>query len=158
MQAERDGKADDRLPVAPSMDLSDALDFARDRRQGVLVTLKADGRPQLSNILHRVGEDGLIRVSVTDTRAKTRNLRRDPRVSLHVTSDDFWKYTVIEGTAEISDVARRPDDEVADELVDYYRSIRGEHPDWDEYRRAQVEEGRVVLRIHPERAYGMGVG
>ena len=123
----------------------------------MVVTLKADGRPQLSNVLHHVDDEGLIRISITDDRAKTKNLRRDPRVSLYLTSDDFWKYVVIEGTAELSAVAQAPDDAVADALVDYYRAIRGEHPDWDEYRQAQVDQQRVVLRIHPERAYGMGV-
>ena len=139
------------------MELSDALDFARSSGQSVVVTLKADGRPQLSNVLHHVDDDGLIRISITDDRAKTKNLRRDPRVSLYLTSDDFWKYVVIEGTAELSAVAQAPDDAVADALVDYYRAIRGEHPDWDEYRQAQVDQQRVMLRIHPERAYGMGV-
>jgi len=139
------------------MELSDALDFARSSGQSVVVTLKADGRPQLSNVLHHVDDDGLIRISITDDRAKTKNLRRDPRVSLYLTSDDFWKYVVIEGTAELSAVAQAPDDAVADALVDYYRAIRGEHPDWDEYRQAQVDQQRVMLHIHPERAYGMGV-
>jgi len=139
------------------MELSDAVDFARSTGQSVVVTLKADGRPQLSNVLHHVDDDGLIRISITDDRAKTKNLRRDPRVSLYLTSDDFWKYVVIEGTAELSAVAQAPDDAVADALVDYYRAIRGEHPDWDEYRRAQVDQRRVMLRIHAERAYGMGV-
>ncbi|MFI5044666.1 MAG: PPOX class F420-dependent oxidoreductase, partial [Acidimicrobiales bacterium] len=122
------------------MELSDALDFARSTGQSVVVTLKADGRPQLSNVLHHVDDDGLIRISITDDRAKTKNLRRDPRVSLYLTSDDFWKYVVIEGTAELSAVAQAPDDAVVDALVDYYRDIRGEHPDWDEYRRAQVDQ------------------
>jgi len=139
------------------MELSDALDFARSSGQSVVVTLKADGRPQLSNVVHHVDDEGLIRISITDDRAKTKNLRRDPRVSLYLTSDDFWKYVVIEGTAELSAVAQAPDDAVADALVDYYRAIRGEHPDWDEYRQAQVDQQRVMLRIHPERAYGMGV-
>ena len=123
---------------------------------GVLVTIKRDGRPQLSNVTY-VYDGTRIRVSLTDDRAKTKNLRRDPRVSLYLTSDDFWKYVVIEGTAELSAVAQAPDDAVADALVDYYRDIRGEHPDWDEYRRAQVDQRRVMLRIHAERAYGMGV-
>ena len=96
------------------MELSDALDFARSSGQSVVVTLKADGRPQLSNVVHHVDDDGLIRISITDDRAKTKNLRRDPRVSLYLTSDDFWKYVVIEGTAELSAVAQAPDDAVAD--------------------------------------------
>src|SRR5690625_367821 len=84
--------------------------------RGVLVTLKRDGRPQLSNIMYAVADD-VIRISVTDNRAKTNNLRRDPRASLHVTSDDFWSYVVVEGTASLSAVATEPDDEAVDELV-----------------------------------------
>ena len=137
------------------MELNDALAFARDRNQGVLVTLKRDGRPQLSNITYVTGDDGVIRISVTESRAKTANARRDPRVSLHVTRDDFWAYTVIEGRAELTPAATDPTDATVEELVEYYRTARGEHPDWDEYRQVMVEEGRLVLRLHPERAYGM---
>jgi PPOX class probable F420-dependent enzyme len=137
------------------MELNDALDFIRERQHGVLVTTKQDGRPQLSNISFALGDDGVIRVSVTDSRAKTANARRDPRVSLHVTRDDFYAYAVIEGQAELTPVATDPDDGTVDELVDYYRAIAGEHPDWDDYRRAMVADGRLVLRVRPERAYGM---
>jgi PPOX class probable F420-dependent enzyme len=137
------------------MELNDALAFVRDRNQGVLVTTKRDGRPQLSNITYVVGDDGVIRVSVTGSRAKTANARRDPRVSLHVTRDDFYAYAVIEGRAELTPVATDPSDATVDELVEYYRTARGEHPDWDDYRRVMVDDGRLVLRVHPERAYGM---
>jgi PPOX class probable F420-dependent enzyme len=137
------------------MELQQAMAFVGGSRNGVLTTLKADGRPQLSNITYVVGDDGVIRISITDSRAKTRNLRRDPRVSLHVTSGDFWQYVVVEGTAELTPVAAATDDATADELVAYYRSVRGEHPDWDDYRRAMVAEGRLILRLRPERAYGM---
>lgn len=119
--------------------------------KGVLVTIKRDGRPQLSNVLYAVS-GGVVRVSVTDDRAKTRNLRRDPRASLYVTSDDFWSYTVVEGTAELSEVAAAPDDAAVDELVELYRALQGEHPDWDDYRAAMVRERRCVLVITPERA------
>jgi PPOX class probable F420-dependent enzyme len=137
------------------MELNDALEFIRERRHGVLTTIKRDGRPQLSNIAFAVGDDGVIRVSITDSRAKTANARRDPRVSLHVTRDDFYAYAVIEGQAEVSPVAADPDDATVDELVDYYRAVSGEHPDWDDFRRAMVADRRLVLRLHPERAYGM---
>ena len=137
------------------MDLDAALAFARQRHQGVLATLKGDGRPQLSNIAYDVGDDGAIRISVTDGRAKTANLRRDPRASLHVTQDDFWAYVVIEADVELLPVAVTPDDATVDELVAYYRAVQGEHPDWDEYRRAMVADRRLVLRLHPTRAYGM---
>src|SRR5690348_14983629 len=118
------------------MDLDTALGFARSRHQGVLVTLRRDGRPQLSNIAYRVGVDDVIRISITADRAKTKNLARDGRASLYVGRDDFWAYVVIDGAAELSPVATRPDDATVDELVDLYRSLQGEHPDWNEYRTA----------------------
>ena len=137
------------------MELETGLEYVRGRRRGVLVTLKADGRPQLSNIAYSWGDDGVIRISVTADRAKTRNAARDGRVSLHVTADDFWSYVVIEGDAEVLPTAAAPDDPTVDELVELYRAIQGEHPDWDEYRQAMVADRRLVLRIRPTRAYGM---
>jgi PPOX class probable F420-dependent enzyme len=137
------------------MDLGAALDFIRSRQHGVLTTLKRDGRPQLSNITYHLGDDGAVRISITDGRAKTANVRRDPRVSLHVSQEDFWAYVVVEADAELSPVAAAPDDATVDELVAYYRAIAGEHPDWDEYRSVMVSEGRLVLRLRPTRAYGM---
>ncbi|WP_163508953.1 PPOX class F420-dependent oxidoreductase [Fodinicola acaciae] len=121
---------------------------------GVLVTLKRDGRPQLSNVSYAY-DAGVIRVSVTDDRAKTRNLRRDPRASFYVTSGDFRSYVVAEGDAELSAVTTDPHDAAADELVEVYRSIAGEHPDWDEFRAAMVEQRRLVARIPVGRVYGM---
>jgi PPOX class probable F420-dependent enzyme len=120
----------------------------------VVVTLKGDGRPQLSNVMYAVGDDDVIRVSVTVTRAKTANVRRDPRVSFHVTSADFWSYVVAEGDAELSAVAAAPDDATVDELVEVYRAISGEHPDWDDYRADMVRQGRLVLRLRPTHVYG----
>ena len=137
------------------MELSTAVEIAASTHNGVLVTLKRDGRPQLSNITHVVGSDGLIRISVTDGRAKAANLRRDPRASLYVSRPDFWSYLVIEGTADLSPTAAAPDDATVDELVDVYRAAQGEHPDWEEYRRVMVEDHRLVVRLRPERAYGM---
>jgi PPOX class probable F420-dependent enzyme len=130
------------------------LAFVAENRRGVLVTLKHDGRPQLSNVGYAVDDAGLIRVSVTDDRAKTRNLRRDPRVSLHVTSADFWTWVVVEGTAELTPVAADPHDATVEELVAYYRGVAGEHPDWDEYRQAMVADRRLVVRFTPSHAYG----
>jgi PPOX class probable F420-dependent enzyme len=125
-------------------------------KDGVLVTLKKDGRPQLSNVRHAYYPDErIVRVSLTDDRAKTRNLRRDPRASYHVTSEDRWAYTVAEGTAELTPVARDPHDETVEELVRVYRDVVGEHPDWDDYRAAMVRDRRLVLRLHVERAYGI---
>jgi PPOX class probable F420-dependent enzyme len=126
---------------------------------GVLVTLKKDGRPQLSNVRHAYYPDErIVRVSLTDDRAKTRNLRRDPRASYHVTSEDRWAYTVAEGTAELTPVARDPHDETVEELIRVYRDVVGEHPDWDDYRAAMVRDRRLVLRLHVERVYGIPRG
>jgi len=142
---------------------SDALvDLLASRHAGVLATIKSDGRPQLSNISYafepadasapRIGE---IRISITATRAKYRNLQRDPRASLHVSAPDFWSYTVAEGLAELSPVAADPDDDTVEALVALYRDLQGEHPDWQEYRQAMVSDQRVLLRLAVGRVYGM---
>jgi PPOX class probable F420-dependent enzyme len=126
---------------------------------GVLVTLKRDGRPQLSNVSHAYDPDErVVRVSITDDRAKTRNLRRDPRVSYHVTSGDRWAYTVAEGTADLSPVAEDPHDATVEELISLYRAVVGEHPDWDDFRAAMVRDRRLVMRLRVERAYGIAKG
>ncbi|MEY2419485.1 MAG: hypothetical protein QOG90_2165 [Actinomycetota bacterium] len=137
------------------MELADALEHARAHNQGVLITHRKDGRAQPSNIVHVVGDDGLIRISVTDTRAKTKNLRRDPRCELYVVGDNFWKYLVFDAECELSPVTTDPNDATADELVDYYRAVRGEHENWDEYRQSMVHDQRLVARLRPSRAYGM---
>jgi len=137
------------------MELSEALEFIRERHHAVLTTQKRDGRPQLSNITYVLGDDDIIRISVTDDRAKTRNLRRDPRASLHVAQSDFWRYCVIEADVELMPVAAEPHDATADALVDYFRSVMGEHEDWDDYRRTMVADGRLLLLLRPTRAYGM---
>jgi len=130
-------------------------DLLAGTHHGVLVTLKRDGRPQLSNVGHTYDPaTGVIRISVTDGRAKTANLRRDPRASYYVTTPDMGAYLVAEGTAELMPVTTAPDDATADELVDVYREIAGEHPDWDEFRAAMVEDRRLVLRITVDRTYG----
>jgi PPOX class probable F420-dependent enzyme len=102
-----------------------------------------------------VDDEGKVHISVTADRAKTRNVERDPRASLYVTSEDFWSYCVLEGDASLSPVATDPNDATADALVEYYRTLQGEHPDWDEYRRAMVDDGRLVLTLTPTHAYGM---
>jgi PPOX class probable F420-dependent enzyme len=132
------------------------LALLAERDAGVLVTLKRDGRPQLSNVNHAYYPDErVIRISVTDDRAKTRNLRRDPRASYHVTSADRWAFTVAEGTAELSPVAQDPHDDTVEELIRLYRDVQGEHPDWDDYRAAMVRDRRLVVRLHVDRAYGI---
>ena len=137
------------------MELAQALEVAKTQKLAVLATIKRDGRPQLSNITQALGDDGVIRISVTDGRAKTANLRRDPRASLYLGRADGWAYVVIEGTTTLSGVAAAPDDAAVEELVALYRSVQGEHPDWDEYRAAMVKDRRLVVRFTPERAYGM---
>lgn len=136
------------------MELDRALAFVARRRTGVLIALRANGRPQASNIMYGL-DDGVVRISVTQGRAKTANLRRDPRASLHVTSDDFWQYVVLEGDADLSPVATEPGDATCRELRSVYRSIQGEHDDWDEYDRAMVDDQRLVVRLRPTHAYGL---
>ncbi len=152
------GSVDTRMTDEATHDATqDALlRLLSEYKGGVLVTLKKDGRPQLSNVNHvYYPDEGIIRVSLTDDRAKTRNLRRDPRASYHVTSADRWAYTVVEGTADLTPVAGDPHDATVDELVRLYRDALGEHPDWDDYRAAMVRDGRLVLRLRVERAYGI---
>ncbi|WP_137122396.1 PPOX class F420-dependent oxidoreductase [Segeticoccus rhizosphaerae] len=123
---------------------------------GVLTTIKRDGRPQLSHVSY-VFEDhtDLVRVSITDDRAKTRNLRRDPRASLFVRSDDGWAYAVLEGDVDLSPVAAAPGDATVEELIEVYRLINGEHPDWEDYRAAMVADRRLVARLKVTHVYGV---
>ena len=137
------------------MELDQAMEFVRGGREGVLTTIRRDGRPQLSNIVYAVDAAGTIRISVTASRAKTKNLARDPRASLYVRRESFWAYAVVDGPAELTPVATDPHDATVDELVELYRSLSGEHDDWDDYRRAMVADGRLVVRLTPTSAYGM---
>jgi PPOX class probable F420-dependent enzyme len=122
---------------------------------GALVALKRDGRPQLSNVSHTYDPGArLLRISTTADRAKVANLRRDPRAGFYVTSPDQRAYAVAEGTAELTPVATDPHDATVDELVEVYRLIAGEHPNWDEYRAAMVADRRLVVRLSVERVYG----
>ncbi len=136
------------------MDISEGMNFVGARRNGVLVTQKRDGRPQLSNIAYAVVDD-VVKISITADRAKYWNLVRNSQASLYVTREDFWAYVVLEGDAELSEVATKPDDPAVDELVELYKVVAGEHPDWDEYRMAMVTDKRVVVRLKPTDAYGM---
>jgi PPOX class probable F420-dependent enzyme len=125
----------------------------------VLATLKRDGRPQLSNVSYYFDPRAVaIQVSVTEPRAKTRNLRRDPRASVYVGSDDGWAYAVAEGDAMLTPPAAAPDDETVEGLIALYRNIAGEHPDWDEYRSAMVQDRRVLLTMPITHLYGMPPG
>lgn len=137
------------------MELDHAIDFARTIPRSVFVTMRRNGRPQLSNVVHHVSDDDGVRVSITADRAKYHNLVREPWAAMHVTRDDFYAYAVLEGSVELTPVAAAADDTTVDELVDYYRAVRGEHPDWDAYRQSMVDDRRLIVRFTPERAYGM---
>ena len=131
------------------------IDLIRAHDHGVLATIRRDGRPQLSTVNYAFdARTEILRVSITDGRAKTANLRRDPRAALHVSSPDGWSYAVADGPAELSAVAQTPDDDAVTELVELYRSIGGEHPDWDDYRSAMIADQRLVLRLHADHLYG----
>ncbi len=136
------------------MDLADARSFLADRHQGTLITLKRDGRPQSSNIAFALDGEQIV-ISVTEDRAKTKNLRRDPRATLHVNGDGFYAFVVVDADVELMPVAADPHDATADALVDYFRTVSGEHPDWEEYRAAMVADGRLILRLTPTHAYGI---
>ncbi|MBV8860258.1 MAG: PPOX class F420-dependent oxidoreductase [Mycobacterium sp.] len=130
-----------------------------DNSLGVLATVKRDGRPQLSNVSYYFdARSSAIQVSVTEPRAKTRNLRRDPRASLLVGADDGWSYAVAEGYAELTPPAAAPYDDTVEALIVLYRNIAGEHPDWDDYRQAMVTDRRVLLTLPINHVYGMPPG
>ena len=123
------------------------LDFVRPRHQMVLITTRSDGRPQASPVTGGVDDSGRIVLTSYPERAKVRNARRDPRVSVLVLSDDFGgAWVQVDGDAEVVDAV----DDV-EPFVEYFRNISGEHPDWDEYRRAMVDQGKSLLRVTPRR-------
>ena len=127
---------------------AEAQDFLRDHHRAVLATFRADGRPQLSPVLATVDDEGLVLISTRETAMKTKNLRRDPRISLCVFDNRFFGgWAQVEGQAEIVSL---PD--AMDLLVDYYRRSAGEHDDWDAYRDAMRRERRVMVRFAIERA------
>jgi PPOX class probable F420-dependent enzyme len=124
-------------------------------RLGVLATIKADGRPQLSPVTPWYDRDaGLIYVSMTEGRAKTVNLRRDPRATLEVTSGDGWAWATAEGIATLTGPSTDPNGPEVQALVDYYRAAAGEHPDWAEYRSVMVSDRRVLMAMTVDRVYG----
>ncbi|MEV4488607.1 PPOX class F420-dependent oxidoreductase [Micromonospora coxensis] len=122
----------------------DALtEFLRPRHRVVLMTTRADGRPQSSPVSCGVDAEGRLVISTYPERAKVRNIRRDPRVSACVLSDDWnGPWVQVDGTAEVLDLP-----EALEPLVEYFRSISGEHPDWDEYRAAMVKQGKSLIRV-----------
>lgn len=126
-------------------------------RLGVLATIKKDGRPQLSPVTPFYDrETDTILVSIAEGRAKTANLRRDPRAALEVTGEDPRTWATAEGTAELIGPSDDPHSAEVDALVEYYRSAAGEHPDWEDYRRVMVADRRVLLRLHVAKVYGSG--
>jgi PPOX class probable F420-dependent enzyme len=130
------------------MDINAALDYVRTQHHAVLATLKSDGTPQLSPVTVGVDDDGYVVISTRQPAYKVRNIRRDPRVWLCGLPDAFFGgWVQIDGTAEIVELPA-----AMDGLVAYYRSISGEHPDWDEYRAAMERDQRVLLRITPVKA------
>ena len=137
---------------------SDAFDPAQllaDSKLGVLATIKSDGMPQLSPVTPFYDrENGVIRISVTEGRAKTANLRRDPRAALEVTSADGWAWATAEGSVTLTGPGSTPDGHEVDALVDYYRRAAGEHPDWDEYRAVMVADRRVLVTLTVDHVYG----
>jgi len=123
------------------------LDFIRPRHHAIVITVRGDGGPQASPVTCGVDDEGRIVIATYPERAKTRNARRDPRVSVLFLSDDFGgAWVQVDGTGEVLDVPA-----AVEPLVDYYRAISGEHPDWAEYRGAMVNQGKSLLRVTPER-------
>ncbi len=136
------------------MELSRALDYAAGQRNALLTTLRRDGRPQQSVVFYLLDGDQFT-ISLTDARAKVKNLRRDPRAALFIPSDDVFKWAGFDGLVTLSDVANDPADEVVDRLVEYYRRGNGEHPNWDEYRQAMVANRRLLGTFTATSATGL---
>ncbi|BAL90414.1 putative pyridoxamine 5'-phosphate oxidase-related protein [Actinoplanes missouriensis 431] len=135
--------------------LFDPRTLLAESRLGVLATIKADGRPQLSPVTpYYDAEADVILVSMTEGRAKTINLRRDPRATLEVTSADGWSWATAEGVATLTGPGDDPAGPEVEALVDYYRRAAGEHPDWDEYRSVMVADRRVLMTMTVDHVYG----
>jgi PPOX class probable F420-dependent enzyme len=135
------------IATARTVDRPELLEFVRTRHRGMLATTRRDGSPQLSPVTCGLDGDGRIVVSTYPDRAKARNARHDPRVSIVVQSDDWnGEYVQVDGQAEVLDMPA-----ALDGLVDYYRGISGEHPNWDEYRDAMRVQDKSLLRITIER-------
>lgn len=147
MKIPRDDPRAKYMAVDTTIDRDAMFGFIGGRHQWVLATTRADGRPQMSLVTGGVTSGGLLAVSTYRERAKARNVRRNPSVSVLVMGDDFSAaWCQVDGEARILDMP-----EAADGLVEYYRSISGEHPDWDEYRRAMAEQAKSVILIEPTR-------
>ncbi len=135
-----------KIATNTAVSRDELLDFIRTRHHAIVITTRTDGRPQASPVSCGVDAAGRIVIATYPERAKTRNARRDPRVSVLFLSDDFdGPWVQVDGTAEVLDVP-----EAVQDFVDYYRSISGEHPDWAEYRQAMIDQGKSLLRITPD--------
>lgn len=131
-----------KIATADRVPREDLLEFLRTRHHAVLLTRRRSGAPQMSPVTCGVDAEGRVVVSTYPERAKAVNARRDPAVSLCVLSDEWDPWVQVDGTAEVLDL---PDS--VEPLVEYYRSIAGEHPDWDEYRQAMVDQGKSLIRV-----------
>lgn len=135
------------IATATRVEIDELLDFVRPRHHFLLITRRSDGSPQASPVSGGVDPEGRLVIATYPERAKVRNARADARVSVVVLSDEWDDAWVqVDGTCEVLDVP-----EALDAFVDYFRSISGEHPDWDEYRQAMIDQGKSLLRITPER-------
>ncbi len=136
------------------MDLDKAITWASTTHHGVLITLRKDGRPQSSDIAYAV-INGKFCISATATRAKTINLLRDNRAVLHITSPETWSYISFDGIAEITQIAQQPEDSVCKELAKVFTAIqKKQHPNWDEFNQAMINDKRLVIRFVPDSAVG----
>jgi len=137
-----------KIATSTAVSAAELTEFIKSRHHAVVITTRADGGPQASPVTCGVDDAGRIVIATYPERAKTRNARRDPQhVSVLFLSDDFnGPWVQVDGTAEVLDIP-----EAVDALVDYYRAIAGEHPDWDEYRTAMVAQGKSLLRVTPVR-------
>lgn len=134
-----------KVATADTVSREELLEFLRPRHQGIYAATRSDGRVQLSPVSCGVDPEGRIVIATYPQRAKTANTRRDPQVSICVLSEDFdGPWVQVHGTAEVLDMP-----EAAEPFVDYFRSVAGEHSDWDEYRRAMAEQGKSLIRITP---------
>lgn len=130
------------------MDVEEAREFIGKNHRAVLATFRQDGTPQLSPVMADVDPEGMVVVSSRETAMKTKNLRRDPRASVCVMTEGFYgPWVLVDGRATVVSLP-----EAMEGLVDYYRRVAGEHPDWDEYRAAMEKERRVLIRISIDRA------
>ena len=135
------------IATTTAVDRDELVDFVRPRHRGILCTARSDGSPQLSPVTMGVDEGGRIVVASYPERAKVANLRRKADASVCVLSDEFnGPWVQVQGHAEVLDLP-----EALDGLVEYFRAISGEHPDWDEYRRAMTDQGKILIRLEPQR-------